>query len=139
MSSVLWSDIHGGVTHFPIALVWASFLFDLIAWSAGDKKLGGDLRAASFYCIVLGAAASFAAVLSGLVMAGWDTNGRGLLGEHHLFVWPAFGMIVALAVWRIVVGSNARPQAYAVYTAFVLIAAVLMAGAGYWGGRLLGA
>lgn len=138
MSSKFWANIHGGSTHFPIALIIASVLFDLIGYALNREPHSKDLHVAAFYALLLGALASFVAVLSGLIISGWHVGGAGLLGKHHLFVWPAFGLIVALAVWRLVVRQQASRGAYGMYLAVSMAAAVVMAIAGYWGGELQG-
>lgn len=138
MSSKFWANIHGGSTHFPIALIIASVLFDLIGYVLNRQPHSKDLHAAAFYALLLGALASFIAVLSGLMISGWHFAGAGLLAKHHLYVWPAFGLIVALAVWRLVVKQQASRYAYGMYLVVSGVAAVLMALAGYWGGELQG-
>ncbi len=137
MSNKFWVDMHGGSTHFPVALIIASMLFDLIGYALNREPHSRDLHMAAFYSLMLGAFVSFGAVLSGLMISGWHVFGDGLLAKHHDFVWPAFGLIVALAVWRLVVRQRASRRAYAVYLACSIVAAVLMATAGYWGGEML--
>jgi len=138
VSSKFWANIHGGSTHFPIALIIAAVLFDVAGYALNRQPHSKDLHAAAFYALLLGAAASFVAVLSGLIISGWHVHGGGLLGKHHLFVWPAFGLIVALAVWRLVVRQQASRGAYGMYLVVSMTAAVVMAIAGYWGGELQG-
>lgn len=132
-----WGNIHGGSTHFPIALLFGSFAFDALGYGL-HRRVGTsrDLHAAAFYALILGALASFVAVLSGLIISHWQFAGGGELGKHHLFVWPAFGLIVALAVWRLMVRGGASRAAYGGYLAASLVATALMLGAGYWGGEL---
>lgn len=137
MNNKLWTDMHGGSTHFPVALIIASMLFDLIGYGLNRQPYSRDLHIAAFYSLMLGALATFAAVLSGLVISGWHVTGSGLLAKHHLFVWPAFGLIIALAVWRLVVRQQAGRRAYALYLAVSIITAVFVATAGYWGGEML--
>lgn len=131
-----WANIHGGSTHFPIALLFSSFLFDAAGYGLHRKAFSRDLHIAAFYALLLGALASFVAVLSGLIISGWQFKGGGTLGKHHLFVWPAFGLIVALAVWRLLVRDKASRPAYGGYIAASLVATGLMLAAGYWGGEL---
>lgn len=138
MSNKFWANIHGGSTHFPIALIIASVIFDLIGYALNRQAQSRDLHAAAFYALLLGALASFVAVLSGLMISGWHFAGAGLLAKHHLFVWPAFGLVVALAVWRLVVKQQATRNAYRAYLLVSAAASVLMALAGYWGGELQG-
>lgn len=133
-----WMSAHGGSTHFPIALLFASMLFDVIGFIAHRKPVSRDLHTAAFFALLLGALATFAAVLSGLVITNWQFAGDGILAAHHRFVWPAFGLIVALAAWRLVVREKATRPAYGAYLAASMLATGLMLAAGYWGGEMMG-
>jgi uncharacterized membrane protein len=118
----------------------ASALFDLaglIVPENLDKSRRAGLRAAGFYSIVLGAIGSIGAVVSGLVISHGQLWGRGNLARHHLFLWPAFGLLTGLAVWRVVVGSHASTRSLKLYMGVALTTAALMGAAGYWGGELL--
>jgi uncharacterized membrane protein len=115
MDSLFWAKVHGGTTHFPIALLIASALFDLAGYALNRESHSRDLHAASFYALILGAVASFAAVLSGLIITHWETLGGGLLGKHHLASRRTFG----------------------IYLGVLLVTAVLMTVAGYWGGEMM--
>jgi uncharacterized membrane protein len=137
MGVSFWMKVHGGTTHFPIALIIASLLFDLVGFALQREPHSRDLHMAAFYTLLLGALASFAAVLSGLMISGWQVFGAGTLAKHHDFVWPAFGLIVGLAVWRLVVRQRASRRAYALYLVFSVVTAVVMTAAGYWGGELM--
>lgn len=158
MDNKLWANLHGGSTHFPIALMIASVLFDALAYVARDshkqgpqavgvRRLWGalaslvdkrDLHMAGFYTLLLGALATFVATLSGLLISAWTFFGQGTLAKHHDFVWPAFGLMVGLAVWRLVVREEAARPAFGVYLLAAAVTAGLMAAAGYYGGELLG-
>ncbi len=134
----LWGNLHGGSTHFPIGLMIASVVFDFLAYVIRREPYERDLRAAGFYALLLGAAGSFLAVLSGFVITAWQFLGTGLLGKHHDFVWPAFGLMIGLAVWRLVVKNEASRAAFGIYLVVAAVTAGLMAAAGYYGGELLG-
>lgn len=137
MGNKVWVDIHGGSTHFPVALIIASMLFDVIGYGLNREPHSRDLHAAAFYALMLGALATFVAVLSGLIISHWQAFGGGLLAKHHDFVWPSFAMIVALAVWRLTVQQRASRHAYALYLAASIVTAALVAIAGYWGGEMV--
>jgi len=140
MDNSLWVKMHGGTTHFPIALVMASALFDLAGSLVPDnegKSRCVGLRAAGYYTLILAAIGAFGAVISGLVISRWQLWGRGNLAHHHTFLWPAFGLLTSLAVWRLVVGNHASNRAFRAYLGAVLSTACLMGAAGYWGGELL--
>jgi len=50
MSTKFWANVHGGTTHFPIALLIASFVFDAIAYFVNWEPLQ---RIALFFIGVL--------------------------------------------------------------------------------------
>ena len=133
MDNSFWVKMHGGTTHFPIALVLASALFDLaglVVPENADKSRRAGFRGAGFYTLILGALGSIGAVFSGLVISRGQLWGRGNLAHHHTFLWPAFGLLTSLAVWRLVVGNHASNHTF-------IITAALMGAAGYFGGELL--
>ena len=134
----LWGNLHGGSTHFPIALMITSFLFDALAYVAREPYKR-DLHVAGFYALLLGALATLVATVSGLAISAWQFFGNGILAKHHDFVWPAFGLMVGLAVWRLVVKNEATRPAFGIYLVVAGATAGLMAAAGYFGGELLGA
>jgi uncharacterized membrane protein len=129
--------MHGGSTHFPIALVLTSLLFDVLGCVWPSESRRRELYTAGYYLIVLGALSSFGAVLSGLAISKWVLIGTGLTARHHLFVWPSFGMMIALAVWRIAVRNNASHRAHVIYLLAMALTSVLLVTAGYWGGEML--
>lgn len=137
MDTSFWYKAHGGVTHFPIALLIASAVFDLAAHAVKKEEYQGDLRAAAFWSLMLAALGACGAVLTGLFLSAGQTGGSGLLWKHHLFVWPSFGLIIALAVWRIMIPKEATRGGQAIYLFAVVVGAVLVALAGYWGGEMV--
>ncbi len=138
MDPQLWAKAHGASTHFPLALLLASLALDLAGFVQPLRPVVADrLHAAGTWTLLLGAAGSLAAVATGLLMTRGLVLGQGALSSHHLFVWPAFGLLVGLATWRLFTGPHSpRPQ-FAVYLIVTAAAAALMSAAGYWGGELL--
>jgi uncharacterized membrane protein len=140
MDNSLWVKMHGGTTHFPIALVITSVLFDLAGWVVPentDKSRRAGFHVAGFYTLVLGTLGALGAVFSGLVLSHGQLWGRGNLGRHHAFLWPAFGLLIALTVWRLVIGNRGSNRAFQIYLVVSMFTGALMATAGYWGGELL--
>jgi uncharacterized membrane protein len=134
----LWPKLHGASVHFPVALAMAAALFEGLGffWPKSSPRKA-QLHAAGYFTIILGALGTFPAVLSGLFMTKGEVLGHDALLFHHLFVWPAFTLLVGLGVWRAVVGERASPRSFTLYLVALFLAAGLMAGAGYWGGELL--
>jgi uncharacterized membrane protein len=137
MDNSLWARLHGASTHFPIALIMASTLFDLAGCFLHDQAQRMRLQATGFHTLMLGAAGAMVAVISGLMLSRGELVGQGSLARHHLFIWPAFGLMIGLAVWRMVVRERSSNRTFKVYLAFSMVAVGLTAGAGYWGGELL--
>src|SRR6201993_1901264 len=96
-----WDKLHGAMTHFPIALLLFSTACDLVSVAFRKLTFARGLRLVSFYGLAVAALASLGAVVSGIALAKGDMWGRGDFGWHHRFVWPAFGLLLALAVWRL--------------------------------------
>ena len=61
--------IHNQVIHFPIALLSASVLFDLIGFYSDNKKM----YSTSWYLLILGTLSTMSAVLTGFIA---DKNSR---------------------------------------------------------------
>jgi uncharacterized membrane protein len=140
MDHSIWTKIHGGTTHFPIALAMAATFLDLAGSLVPDnpeKSRRANLRAAGFYSLLLGAVGSLGAVVSGLTISDGQIWGRGDLARHHAFLWPSFGLLVGLAAWRLAVGNRASERALKTYLAASILMCGLMGAAGYYGGELL--
>jgi hypothetical protein len=64
-------------------------------------------------------------------------GGSGSLLRHHLFVWPAFALIVGLGTWRFLVGPVPSYRGSDVYLTFTAVASACISIAGFFGGELL--
>ena len=137
MNSLLWSRLHGGATHFPIALIFGAALFDTLSFISHESRRRRDFGVIGFWLVTLGALGSFGAVLSGLALSRWEIGGTGQLLRHHLFVWPAFALIVGLATWRLLVGYHPSRRALGFYIGTILISCAVIGAAGFFGGELL--
>ena len=133
----IWSKLHGASTHFPIALMLVSAFCDGASLLCPSVRWQRALRSTATITIALGAAGSYAAVATGLIMTHWQFWGHGTLLHHHQFVWPAFGLMVGLASWRVASRLPPERRPATVYLVLMFVAAGLMSGAGYWGGELL--
>ncbi len=137
MNNEMWAKMHGATVHFPIALILCSGALDASGcFFPGLAKRRG-LHAAGYWTTMLGALGTVPAVASGLVMSKGVMLGHDALRLHHLFVWPAFGLIVGLAIWRAFAGDFTTKKAPSGYLATVGLAATLILSAGYWGGEMM--
>ena len=135
--SSLWDRLHGGSTHLPIALAIASAIFDCCACVIKKENLRKGLHSAAFYALLLATLGAFPAVISGLILTRWDITGSGATLFHHCFVWPSFALLIALSVWRLIVRTNISRTGFYIYLAFIVLTAVLISVAGFWGGEML--
>ena len=132
-----WLRVHGGATHFPIVLLFVSALLDGFALCWPDKRARHGFHSAASLLAYVGVIASFGAVISGLVISRWRTMGTGSLLRHHVFVWPAFALSIALVVWRLLRGDRSSVRGFVIYVGGMAIASALMFAAGYWGGEMV--
>ena len=49
--------------------------------------------------------------------------GSGALRFHHLFIWPAFGLLIGLAVWRLAARERVSRRASGCYLVLATLAA----------------
>ena len=129
--------MHGGATHFPIALLMVSVVFDHAGFWWRDEVRRREFRVVGFYSLLIAAVASPAAVVSGIALSRGILMGTGMLALHHYFIWPTFGLLIGLAVWRLVVRERASRRASGWYLALASLTLVAMMTAGYWGGEML--
>jgi uncharacterized membrane protein len=137
MNQTLWARMHGGATHFPIALIMVSVAFDAAGFWWRDEVRRQEFRSVGFYSLLIAAAASPVAVVSGIALSKGTLLGTGMLALHHYFIWPAFGLLIGLAAWRLVVRERASRRADGGYLALASLTLVAMMTAGYWGGEMI--
>jgi uncharacterized membrane protein len=137
MNGEMWAKMHGATVHFPIALILCSGALDASGFFFPGLAMRRGLHTAGYWTTMLGAAGTVPAVVSGLVMSKGVMLGHDALRFHHLFVWPAFALIVGIAVWRALAGDFTTRKAPVAYLAAVGIASILIIGAGYWGGEMM--
>ena len=137
MSAIFWAQIHGGVTHFPIAFLFGAGLFDALGFLLHDSSKQRSFQFTGYWLLILSGLGSLVAVFSGLAASRWRVGGTGSLFQHHLFAWPAFTLIVGLTSWRVVVVSTPSRRAFAVYLFVLALTSALVGAAGWSGGELL--
>ncbi len=71
--------MHGGATHFSIALLLVSVLFDHSGFWWREEQRRREFRAFGFYSLLIAAAASPAAVISGIALSKGILLGTGVL------------------------------------------------------------
>jgi len=135
--NVPWEQLHGAMTHFPIALLLFSALCDFASVLFGRFAFATGLRRVSLFGLAVSAAASIVAVVSGIALTKGNMWGSGELGWHHRFIWPAFGLLILLAVWRVIVRDQMSRTGFFLYLFLMFLTSGLVAAAGYFGGELV--
>ena len=123
--------------HFPIALILCSGALDTLGFFFPATAVKHGLHTAGYWTIILGAAGTVPAVVSGLVMSKGVMLGHDTLRMHHLFAWPAFALIIGLATWRVLESDFTALKAPGGYIVAAGFAAVLVMAAGYYGGEMM--
>ena len=137
MNPLFWSRLHGGLTHFPIALILGAMFFDALGFFLHSSPKHREFSLTGYWLTIFGALGSLGAVFSGLALSKWKIGGTGLLLRHHLLVWPAFALVVGLATWRFLIGNQSTHRGLAIYLSVMAIACGLIGAAGFFGGEIL--
>jgi uncharacterized membrane protein len=114
-----------------------SVMFDIAGFVWQEEVRRREFRAVGFYSLLIAAAAAPAAVVSGIALSKGILLGTGMLALHHYFIWPAFALLIGLAVWRLVVRDRASRRAVGGYLVVASLTLVAMMTAGYWGGEMM--
>lgn len=129
---------HPAIVHFPIALLVASFAFDLLGFVAKSDSL----RLSGRYCLILAVIGAAAGYWSGL-QAAVEARGIPEIGDYLTAHRNAGAVTLllgaALLVVRIVVIVLYKPNRLAmiVYLFVALVAVVSVLRAGYTGAELV--
>jgi mono/diheme cytochrome c family protein len=137
MDPLFWERAHGGLTHFPIALIFVATFFDVVSFFRDRSGRGRAFNAVGYWLLILAGIGAVAAVISGLALSKWTVIGTGLVRLHHLFVWPAFVLIVGLVLWRVAARNKFSRGAFVSYLIAASAACALIGGAGFVGGEML--
>src|SRR5258705_10784286 len=132
-----WDRVHGGSTHLPIALALTSALLDGVGSLATSGKFREGFRFSGYFTLLLAALGAVPAVISGLLLTKWDAVGSGVTLLHHYFVWPSFGLLIALVVWRSIAQRRTSRIGFSIYLIAILTTAALISIAGFSLGDLV--
>jgi uncharacterized membrane protein len=135
--AAFWARVHGASTHLPIALTLTSAVLDGAGLIVRSGKIRENLRFSGYFTLLLASLGTVPAVISGLMLTNWDMAGSGITLLHHYFVWPFFGLLIALAVWRSIVRHRISRIGLSIYFIAILTTALLVSIAGFWGGEIV--
>ena len=125
------AEFHSAINDLPIALLLMSLAFDI----SGSLSKRESLKAAGFWCLVVGAAGALLALISGLRAAASIEHGGAVylvMERHKTMAIAVTVMFSALATWRIWRRGRMGPQERPTYLAAAAVSALLL----FWGAHL---
>jgi uncharacterized membrane protein len=128
--------IHPMAVHFPIALLSASVLFDLLS----IRWRSDDLRAASFYTLILGLVGAVISVISGhLAEEGVEHSGvpKSALEIHETLGFVTFWVFAGLLLLRLAEWLNWIDERRGLRVALGIGSVVVLFVTSYYGGSLV--
>lgn len=148
---------HPMLVHFPIALLLASVLFDLLGVLRRDERF----HHAGYFCLVLGVAGAFLAVASGLADASQlqerfarlraATAGGGgfpggaearfqqmlqMVSVHRLLALAVLAVFLVALVWRVSQKGVLTGRALGGYLLVAVLGAAILVSTAFYGGEL---
>jgi uncharacterized membrane protein/cytochrome c2 len=136
MVSFPWLEAHGGVTHFPVALLIMALVFDLGA--AVFRK--PEWRTVGFWLLLAGVVMAVPAIFTGWMTAGHlfggTTKPPAELTLHWRMALLTAVLAIALLTWRIARRDAAPVPARAAMIGLSVLVAVSVGVTGYLGGDM---
>ncbi|BCW98550.1 MAG: DUF2231 domain-containing protein [Armatimonadota bacterium] len=131
-------DLHPATVHFPIALLVASFLFDLVGFVAKDETF----RRAGLYCLLLAAMGAGASYWTGVLAeprAAQIPHIEDALARHEQAGILTLVFIGALVIGRLILEGRPllRRVGNLLYLLAALVAVVNVLRTGYLGSELV--
>lgn len=128
--------IHPMLVHFPIALLFASVLFDLFFFYTGRE----EFKKGGFWLLIFGWVAGLAATLSG----AWSEDivekagvPKAAIERHESFAMATLAFFAGLMLVRVWVRNRWSSRDRCLYTGMAMIGLALLATTGFWGGDLV--
>jgi uncharacterized membrane protein len=130
------APLHPILVHFTVALVGASFAFDII----GRAVSVWSLAAAGWWTLAAAVPLTAGTIVSGLMSRRRAPIAEGealrYLRFHSALGPTVFGLLIAAAFWRATFWGSGRYPSVAYLVAFALLVALLTV-QGYLGGELV--
>jgi uncharacterized membrane protein len=131
------SHLHPMIVHFPIAIIFIGFLFDLFSLFITKEKC---LSKMGLYLEVIGMFAALAAFGTGYYLTSPMEGEAGVLREQHqLFATMTLVSIILATFFRLLLVYQKKEETYLKYAAMglFLFAFVFVQITGYLGGSLV--
>lgn len=134
----LLGRLHPVVVHFPIALLVAAVLFEVVAIVFQRRR--SKPSAAGLACVVVGALGAGVAAWAGWINADLEPHGRGVadLMQVHRWLGISAACLAGVAMVGALLGATGRARGMtALYRVALVLAAGVVGVAGHWGGSIV--
>jgi uncharacterized membrane protein len=128
--------IHPIIVHFPMALLIASVVFDLLAL----RWLTKSFREASLYTLIGGLLGAVLAIVTGSLAEDLVVKGgapKAVIERHETLAYASSALFAALLAMKILIRSGRLRELPALSLAVGLVGLGLLSVAGYVGGSLV--
>jgi uncharacterized membrane protein/cytochrome c2 len=137
MSSFPWLEAHGGVTHFPVALLVMALVFDL----GGAVFRKAEWKTVGFWLLVAGVVMAVPALFSGWMTARHLFTGAARPPDMLTLHWRMAALTTVLAVlllaWRLWRRDTASGPARGATLLLGALTAASVTATGYLGGSMV--
>lgn len=130
------AEFHSAINDLPIALLLMSVAFDI----SGSWTKRESLKAAGFWCLVVGAAGALLTLISGLRAEASIEHGGAVhmvMERHKTMAIAVTVMFSALAAWRIWRRGRMGTQERPTYLAAVVMSALILFWTAHLGGTIV--
>ena len=128
--------IHPMIVHFPIALLIASAIFDLLALRWPSKSF----REASLYALIGGLLGAIFALVTGNLAEDLAVKGgapKALIERHETLAYISSAVFAALLAMKLLIQWGRPRELPALSVTVGLVGGVVLGGAAYFGGSLV--
>jgi uncharacterized membrane protein len=128
--------IHPMIVHFPIALLIASAIFDLLALRWPSKSF----REASLYALIGGLLGAIFALVTGNLAEDLAVKGgapKALIERHETLAYISSAVFAALLAMKLLIQWGRLRELPALSVTVGLVGVVVLGGAAYFGGSLV--
>lgn len=128
--------LHPILVHFPIALLFTSVLFDVIA----NRLKKDSFREGAFWLLILGLAGGVAATIAG----SWAEEAaekagiaESLMETHETLAFVTLGIFGVLLLGRVFLKNQFTTKTFVPYFLIALVGLGTLSATGYFGGDLV--
>lgn len=136
-----WPEIHGALTHFPIALLVMAAAFEVGAWLTKKERLRNDWRTVSFWMMCGAVLMAVPALITGYITGRTLFSGPASAPQIFTWHWQAAVTTSVLAtltlLWRLKTRDQLSRAARGALVASLLVTVAFVATTGYLGGKMV--